>query len=267
MDNLNPMDMRPKSSGSDTTQPFDVVQLPSKGLLYRTGPLAGKETIEIYYLTAAHEDILTSPNLLATGKMIELLLKAVIKNRDINSEDLVLGDRNAILVWLRSTGYGSEYPVRIRCRSCLETYDHEFDLSELNLKFLETTPDENGLFSTVLPVSKKTVKFSLMTGREENELNDILEKKKSKIGSPISNATTLKISKLIKEVDGSSDLTLIRNFVSNMSAKDSREFRKVVMDIEPGVILRQEAKCKLCGSISEEVVPINPNFFWPDIQL
>jgi hypothetical protein len=262
---MNPADIRPKGSDSETQLPFDIVTLPSRGLLYR-GPLEGKESIEVYYLTAIHEDILTSPNLLQSGKMIDVLLKNVIKDKDVLPGRLLLGDRNAILVWLRSTGYGSDYPVKIRCRACGEAYDYEFDLAELDIKSLETPPDENGLFEYFLPISKKKIKFGLMTGDDDNSIAKIIASKKSK-NITIDNTLTLKMAYMIKEVDGNADETYIKQFVERLPVKDSRTFRQHLNDIEPGIIMEQDATCSFCGNVAKEVVPIQPNFFWPDVRI
>jgi hypothetical protein len=263
---MNPADIRPKSSGADSQLPFDVVTLPSRGLLYKEGPLAGKDSVNVYYLTATHEDILTSPNLLQSGKMIDVLLQSVIKEIGVSSGSLLLGDRNAILVWLRSTGYGSDYPVRIRCRNCGESFDHEFNLAELDIKMLDEEPDEDGLFSYVLPVSKKKVRFGLMTGDDDNTIAKIAENKKvNKI--KIDNTLTLKMSYMIKEIDGNKDETFIKQFIEKLPVADSRAFRKNLYSIEPGIIMEQDATCSSCNNTTKEVVPIQPNFFWPDIRI
>lgn len=264
---MNPRDIRPKASSETTDLPFDTIDLPSRGLLYKSGPLAGNGTVEVFYLTATHEDILTSPNLLQSGKMVDTLLNAVIKNRDVKAEELLLGDRNAILVWLRSTGYGSEYPVKIRCKNCAETYTHEFDLSELNLKTLDEEPDSDGYFSFTLPMSKKAIRFKFLTGKDETEVSDLMASKKSKNVGGIDSSNTEKLCRMIVEIDGNQDPMHIRTFVRSMRAGDSKAFKKYVNQIEPGIIMRQDAKCSSCGNIAEEVVPITPNFFWPDFEL
>ena len=259
-DALNPELVKGKSSTSEYQRPFDVIELPSKGMLY-DGDLKNKPTIEVYYLTAKEEDILSSPNLLRTGKMVDTLLASVIKDRSIDPSKLLVGDRNVILVWLRSTGYGSEYPVRIACKSCDSQYDHSFDLSNLDIKFLDKAPDANGLYSLTLPSSRKTIKFSFLTGQDEADIVEIINARKSKLSTNIESMVTLRMLKMIKEIEGITDA---RSFVENMPAKDSREFRRYVTEIEPGILMRQEAKCPHCGSISEENIPIQTNFFWPD---
>lgn len=259
----NPELIKGKSAGQvEYSRPFDVVDLPSKGLLYE-GALKDKKQVEVFYLTAREEDILSSPNLLRTGKMVDALFASALKEK-IDPSTLLVGDRNVILVWLRSTGYGSEYPVRINCRSCDTPFEHEFDLSKLEVNYLERTPDEGNLFYFTLPNSKKTLKFSFLTGKDEAEIVETINARKSKTSSSVDAMVTLRMLKMIKEIDGISD---IKSFIENMSARDSREFRKFSNSIEPGILMKQEVKCPHCGAISEEQIPIQPNFFWPDIGI
>lgn len=261
----DPGKIRPAGSSAEYEMPFDVISLPSKGLVYpKESSLHKKETIEINYLTAIHEDILTSPNLIQTNKMIPVLLKSVIRDRNIKVDELCLGDRNTILIWLRSTGYGPEYPVRLYCTDCGAHYEYEFNLAELDIKELEVIPDENGLFEYSLPVSKKLIKFRFLNSIDEEEINTIVTSKKKKLGTKINSTLSMKMFKIVQEVDGNEDRGFIKTFIERMPVKDSIAFRKYIQDIEPGVVLRQESKCSECGSLHEEVVPIQANFFWPD---
>ena len=261
----DPGKMKPAGSSVDLEMAFDVISLPSKGLVYSPeSKLYKKETLEINYLTAIHEDILTSSNLIQTGLMIPVLLKSVIRDKQIDVDELCLGDRNTILIWLRSTGYGSEYPVRLNCVDCGANYTYEFDLSKLDIKELEAKPDDNGLFEFTLPVSKKLIKFRFLNSKDEKEINDIVSSKKKKLGNKINNSLSLKMFRIIQEVEGNEDRGYIRSFTESMPVKDAKEFRKYLQEIEPGVVMKQEAKCSECGSIHEEVVPIQASFFWPD---
>jgi hypothetical protein len=261
---MNPELIKGKTSSQvEYCRPFDGVDLPSRGLLY-DGALKDKKSIEVCYLTAREEDILSSPNLLRTGKMIDSLLLSAFKEKTIDPSSLLVGDRNVIMIWLRSTGYGSEYPVRINCRFCDSPYEHEFNLSTLEIKYLDKAPDENNLFFFTLPTSKKRIKFSFLIGKDEADIVEIISARKTKISSNIDTMVTLRMLKMIKEVDGISN---IKSFVENMPAKDSREFRKYATEIEPGIVMKQEVKCPSCGAISEENIPIQPNFFWPDFGI
>jgi len=262
-DILKKAEMKPKSSGEEYTIPFDVVPLPTKGLLYKSGPLKGKDSVEVHYLTAVQEDILTSPNLLASGKMLDTLLRSVLKDKTIEPETLTLGDRNAIVIWLRSTGYGSDYPVQVRCGSCGHEWAHEFDLGTLDVRELEEKPDSDGLFSFELP-SGKLIRFKLLTSADELNILKRVEAIKSKQGSQIDHSLSLKMMASICEVDGEQDPMIVKMFVESMPVKDARSFRDHMGNIEPGVLMTQECECPACANVAQEVIPIRGNFFWPD---
>lgn len=257
-------EIKPKSSGESYTIPFDVVPLPSRGLLYTSGPLVGKDSVEVHYLTAIQEDILTSPNLLQSGKMLDTLISSVLKDKKIKPEELTLGDRNAIIIWLRSTGYGAEYPVLLKCPSCGKEREHEFDLGSLKVRELEEAPDKDGLFTFEMPKSKATVRFKFLTSEDEMNVLKRVEAIQKKQGSSIDNSLSLKMMASIAEVNGQRDTLTIKTFVETLPVKDARSFREHINNMEPGVIMSQECECPSCGDITTEVIPIRGNFFWPD---
>lgn len=254
---------RPHASAQEQTRPFDIVPLPSKGLLYKDSPLAGKDSIEVFYLTAKEEDILTAPNLLKSGKVMDHLLRAVLVDKNIDPQQLLLGDRNAILVWLRSTGYGAEYPVKITCSECGESFEHEFDLAALNVRFLEIQPDDDGCFTTELPVTKKTIRVKLFTAADDDAIDETVKKRAKKLGGT-GNPMTTRLLAHIQDIEGMT-ADQVRQFIVTLNARDSRHIRKFIADLEPSVIMRQDATCTECGELNEEVViPITTRFFWPD---
>lgn len=263
-DVLNRAQIKPKSSSEEYTIPFDVVHLPSKGLLYKEGPLAGLESVECHYLTAIQEDILTSPNLLSSGKMLDALLTSVLKNKTIDPSKLTLGDRNAIIIWLRSTGYGSDYPVSINCRSCSKDWENNFDLGSLKVRELEIVPNGEGLFELILPQTKAKILFRFITSEDEVMILKRVEAAQKKQGVVVDSSMSLKMMTSIVEVNGSRDPFTIKRFVEFMPVKDSRAFRDYVNNNEPGIIMTQDCECPVCGNISTEVIPIRGNFFWPD---
>ena len=266
MDEVFKGELKPKGSQTSSFEvPFDVIELPSKGKLYKGTTLEGKTSLEIQYLTAAQEDILTSPNLLQSGKVLDVLLRSVIRDKRINTKELLLGDRNAIVVWLRSTGYGELYPVELACKSCSFSFTNEFDLSKLETKELTEEPDEDGLFSLNLPTRKNVIKYSLLTAGDEEKIMRMIEDRRKKTNSQVMNAATIRMKYMIKSIDGNSDLIKISNYVDSMPVKDSRYFRNIVNEIEPGIIMGQEVSCPSCGNVNKEDIPIRENFFWPDI--
>lgn len=259
-------DEKNQSSSSSFEIPFDIIELPSKGKLYKGTTLEGMDSIEIHYLTAKEEDILTSPNLIQSGKLLDVLLKSVLKNKKINVEDFLLGDRNTILVWLRTTGYGAEYPVSVQCEHCGHEFVNEFDLSSLDIKELPEDPDDSGVFSCELPIRKNTIKFRLLTAGDEQKIQRKIEDTKKLTKSQVSPASTIRMKFSIVDVDGNSDAAFISNYIDTMPVKDARVFRTRFAEIEPGMIMEQEMTCPSCGERSDESIPIRSNFFWPDTE-
>ena len=248
------------------TVPRDFVILPSKGRVYSPdSPLHNMEEIEVRHLTAADEDILTSRSLLRSGRAIDTLLDNVIINKSIKSEDLVSGDKNAIMTFLRITGYGPEYNVEISCPDCNEDIKCEFDLTKLNMNMLDIDPVAEGVnrFELTLP-SGLIVHFKLLTSREEKIISDEQDKIKKMTNSPLDHNITTRLQHQIISVDGNEDKTYIQNFIKIMNVRDSRAFRKYFDNMEPDVIMKQEFSCPLCGHGGEVDIPITVDFFWPD---
>ena len=246
--------------------PRDFVMLPSKGKIYPTGsPLHNLEEIEVRHLTAADEDILTSRSLLRSGKAIDAMLNNVILNKTINTEELISGDKNAILTFLRITGYGADYPVEIECPGCNESIKHEFDLSQLKMRFLDVEPAAEGenRFSFEMP-SGVYVEFKLLNSAEDNQITDEADKLKKMTNSPFEKNVTTKLKHQIISVNGDTNRATISHFVDNMNVRDSRAYRKHLDEIEPDVDMNQEFKCPLCGHSGEVEIPITVGFFWPE---
>ncbi len=242
--------------------PFDVIELPSKGLLYHN---CG-ETVKVEYMTAEDENILTSPNLVQSGKVLDVLLERKIKQEGLDARDLLLGDRNAIMIFLRSTAYGEMYPVKLTDPETKEEFETEIDLSKLPVKSIGAAPDENGLFPFELPKLKKTVKFRLLTARDEENLVKAEEKRKKLLNSKVSTLLTSRLALQIMEVDGNKDKSYIQQFVQYLPAFDSLELRKYMEEIEPGLDLRADVESP-SGAVFRSLIPITVRFFWPNIQL
>ena len=248
------------------TVPRDFVILPSKGRVYSSdSPLHNMEEIEVRHLTAADEDILTSRSLLRSGTAIDTLLDNVIINKSIKSEELVSGDKNAIMTFLRITGYGPEYNVEISCPRCNEDVKSEFDLTKLNMKMLDTNPIAEGQnrFSFDLP-SGINVHFKFLTSKEEKIISDEQDKIKKMTNSPLDHNITTRFKYQLISVDGNEDKSYINKFINVMNVRDSRAFRKYFEEIEPDVIMKQDFNCPQCGHRGEVDIPVTVDFFWPD---
>ena len=248
------------------TVPRDYVMLPSKGRIYPTNsPLHNLEEIEVRHLTATDEDILTSRALLRSGKAIDTMLTNVIMNKSINVTDLISGDKNAILTFLRITGYGPEYDVEIDCPGCNDTIKHEFDLSKLTMRFLDVDPmgDGENRFDFIMP-SGIPIEFKLLNSAEDQQISDEQDKLKRATNSPLEKNVTTKYKHQIISVDGKDDQVFINNFVDTMNLRDSRAFRTYLEEVEPDVDMKQEYKCRMCGHSEEVEIPVTVGFFWPE---
>lgn len=247
--------------------PVENVFLPSKGMLYSADhPLCNAESTEIKCMTAKEEDLLTSRALIKNGTVISKLLQSCMLNKMVDPENLLSGDRNALLIAIRVTGYGADYTVKIDCPDCDEQFENEFSLNGLEMKGLGAQPlaPNTNLFSFVLPVTKREVQFKLLTGKDEAELLDADKRRKKLAVSQVETTVTGRLFKSIVSLDGVTDGTKLARQVANMPAGDSRALRKYMDTIEPGVQMKQFAKCTSCGEQSEVDIPLGITFFWPD---
>tara|TARA_Y100001963_G_scaffold160093_1_gene267781 strand:- start:37826 stop:38662 length:837 start_codon:yes stop_codon:yes gene_type:complete len=248
--------------------PVESVPVPSKGKVYPHGnPLSGMESLEIYGMTAKQEDILTSRALIKKGTVITHLLKSCLVDKNIDVDSMLLGDRNALMVAVRITGYGSEYMSDVVCPACTERVSHNFNLGNLGIKRLTIEPAVQGenLFEFQLPVTNKKVRFRFLTGRDETEINVTEERKKKAMpGMNIESGVTARLSRCIVSVGDVTDPGKISMFVNRMPAKDSRALRSYMDDHEPGIDMKTFMTCPSCGESSHVGVPVGINFFWPE---
>lgn len=247
--------------------PVEAVPLPSMGLIYPSGtPLYRSETVDIRSMTAKEEDILTSRALIKKGTVISHLLKSCVVDKNIDVESMISGDRNALMIALRITGYGAEYNVEVSCPECSERNKQDFSLADLPIKRLEVEPVVDGanLFEYILPVSKKRVLFRFLTGADETEMSQEADRRKKKLGVESDSSVTMRLQTAIVEVDGIKDKNKIAQFVRSMPAGDSRALRKYMDDAEPGVEMKSFMTCSSCGESSEVRLPLGASFFWPD---
>ena len=242
--------------------PFDVIELPSKGLLYP----GADSTCKVQYLTAADENILTSPNLIKNGKVLDVLLERKVVNSPVPIKDMLVGDRNAIMIWLRATGYGEIYPVKLTDPNSAEEFEYDVDLSNMKTKELTVQPDENGYFDFELPKSKKKIKFKLLTVGDESSILKRSEARNKAIKSQISNTLTYRLEQQIVSVDGNADKSYIAQFIQYMPAYDSLKFREYSDSIEPGIDLTVDVEGP-SGEVFPSVIPIGLDFFWPNARV
>ena len=239
-----------KSDGFEI--PFDVLNLPSQGVFYPDG----RQTLTIRYLTAREENILTSPSLIESHSALDLVIKSVIMNDGVDINKLLSVDRNAILIFLRSTAYGNKFPVMISCPSCLKSEETSFLLSDLNIKEASDKPDENGCYEYKLPKMKLgnepvTIKFRPLTVEAERKMIAEIESVSDE-DNKIKKSVTARYAAQIVSINGSSDEKLIRKLSDNMLAYDSNALKKYMNEVEPGIDGKIKLKCPNCGEEFEE---------------
>ena len=241
--------------------PTEVVDLPSKGLVYdKENPLSSGK-IEMKYMTAKEEDILSNQSYITNGTVLDKLLKALIVSKDINYNDLIVGDKNALLISARILGYGSEYEFNYKDEKV------KIDLSILDNKEIDKKLFEQGKneFSFTLPKSGSIITFKLLTHGDESKIERELKGLK-KINPKASPELSTRLKYMIVSIDGSSETKDVREFVDTyFLAQDSRSLRNYIKDFQPDVNLN--IPVELEGGEENITIPIGLNFFWPDADL
>lgn len=243
--------------------PTETVSLPSKGLLYPKESPLSKGEIEMKYMTAKEEDILTNANYMRQGTVIDKLLQALIIT-PINYDDLLIGDKNAILIAARVLGYGKDYTFKYT-NSRGQEAEATVDLSQLNEKQLDESLLTTGVneFSFSLPKSGNVITFKLLTHGDEKKIEAEV-KGLQKVNPNGSFDVTTRLKYMITSINGDRDIKSIRDFVDNaFLAPDARALREHYNKIQPDINLTFKPNDE---SYTGEgiAIPISLNFFWPD---
>ena len=247
--------------------PTEVLSLPSQGLLYPEDSPLRSGTIDVKYMTAKEEDILTSTNLIQKGLVIDKLLTSVIADDKVSLDDMLIGDKNALMVGTRVLGYGPEYQVKMEDPDTGLEVEHSFNLTTLETREIDDKVFKNGnKFSFKTPKSGNTLEFRLLTHKDENDIaKEVKSYEKLTKATGVSNELTTRLKKQITSVDGDTTQSVINDFVDNkFLALDSLEFRKNLNKINPGVDMSYPFECPHCSHTQEVVVPLGTGFFWPN---
>jgi len=236
--------------------PSEEVELPSKGLIYPKDHPLSSGKIELKYMTAKEEDILTNQSYIQKGTVLNKLLDSVILTEGVKQQDLILGDKNAVLVATRILGYGAEYKFTYRGE------DKIVDLSSLENKEFDESLITQGKneFEFVLPHTKTPITYKILTGVDENKIDRELEGLK-KINKNASPELSTRLKYIITSVNGESGSKEVREFVDNfLLAIDSKALRKHLRETQPDVDLRY-----IDEDGKEVAIPIGISFFWPEL--
>ena len=240
--------------------PTETIELPSKGLIYPEDNPLSSGTIEMKYMTAKEEDILSNQSYIQNGTVLDKLLKSLIVSK-IDYNELIIGDKNAVMIAARVLGYGKDYEFEYKGEKV------SVDLSTLENKEFDETSITRGIneFSFTLPNSGTIITYKLLTHKDETAINTELKglKKINKNSDP---SISTRMKHMILSVNGDSDRKTVREFVDNyFLASDARAFRKHVQEVQPDVDLKVTIEL----SSGEEAIdlPIGVTFFWPDATI
>lgn len=249
--------------------PTEFVNLPSRGAFYPPGhALHNKDTVEIKQMTAKEEDILTSRSLLKKGVALDRVIQNLIMDRNIDPDSLLIGDRNAIIVATRVSGYGNVYNTNVRCPECGANQEYSFDLNEIeiydgeDIDKLDLTDNEDGTFSVILPKTGLNIRFRLLNGYDEKFLAKQADADRKSKGPE--NNITRQIARLIVSVNDNDTSEAINYVVENIPSLDSRHLREAYKLAAPNVDLTQNFECNECGHEQDMEVPLSADFFWPN---
>ena len=250
--------------------PTEIVELPSKGLFYdKFHPLYGKQDIEIKLMTAKDEDTLSSKSLIKKGIVIDRLLQDLIVDKSIKPEDLLVCDKNALMIAARKSGYGADYTTRVTCPNCGITQEYSFDLNTC-ANVVCNDPNEvlpegvsrvgESMFKFSLPTSGFEWTVKLMTGKEEQALTQkqLSQQKNGK------DTFLLDLLRMITvSINGVSDSSLIEKAINVMPIKDYKLFKEKLDKINPKLELKSTFNCVSCEYETVLEVPFTTDFFWP----
>jgi hypothetical protein len=242
---------------NETKFPTEIVELPSQGLIYPADHPLRSGKVEMKYMTAKEEDILTNQNYIQKGIVLDKLLEALTMNK-FPLKEITPGDKNALIIASRVLGYGKDYTFTYGGK------EYNVDLSTLENKPFDTSLiTSRGTFKLKLPVSQTEIEFKLLTDKDEELINQEIQGFK-KLNKEISSDVTTRLKHHLVVVDGSTDRNIIKEFVEfNLLAADSRALRLYIKEISPDINL--STKVEVNGVEEDIDIPISLNFFWPDL--
>lgn len=258
---FNPEDFMSKQMAEtdpDLIVDTDVVKLPSNGKFYPFKEVA------VEYLTAKDEDVLTTPALMENGTVLDEILKRKIKTPGVDVENLLTGDKNAILIFLRASSYGSNYDVEVANPNTGKPFKATIDLTKIDYLTPTEDPDQKGEFTVEIPMRKKIVKFRLLNDKEVRYIVNQAELIKDTYNQKFAEVSTMRLKAAITEINGNRDQNYIDRFVEVMPAGDALKIRTKMTDVTPGVDLTYEFVSPE-GHLFRAPLAMGIDFFFPSL--
>ena len=241
--------------------PTETIDLPSGGKFYPEGSPLRSGKVDVKYMTAKEEDILTSTNLIVKGTVVDKLMESLIVTKGVKPDDLLVGDLNAVMVASRILAYGKYYPIELTCGDCGNKFSHVVDLSELEMVPPSVVPD-NGEYTLQLPTGV-AITFRLLTRGDERAVRAEVDALK-KVNGAIEGDTAIRLKYMITSVNGNRDKKIVREFSEAMIIRDIRALREEVKKISPDVNFDLNVPCSQCTNLMKVRMPFGPTFLWPD---
>ena len=247
-----------RETDPDLMTSYEIVKLPSNGIFYSHKI----SEVKVEYMTSRDEDIITTPSLIDSGDLLNILLKRKIKTPEIIIDDLLAGDRNAILLFLRTSSYGADYSVQVTDPRNGIIFKSVVDLLKLKNKEITELPDQYGYFRVEIPMRKKTITLKLLSSGEDTKIFKNAEAIKEAYGEEVSHYPTLKLKAHIVAINEKTDRSYIDKFVDAMPALDALTIRRKIMDVSPDIDMKYEFTAK-DGYKFEAYLTLGLDFFFP----
>jgi hypothetical protein len=247
-----------KETDPDLMTSYEAIKLPSQGLFY---PSHISE-VNVEYMTSRDEDLLTTPSLIENGTVLDALLKRKIKTPGITPEELLPGDRNAIILFLRTSSYGADYSVQVTDPRTGVPFKSIINLLKLRYKEVKELPNEYGYYSVEIPMRKKLVYFRLLSSGEDNMIFKKAEALKEAYGTEYSEYNTLKLKASVVAINEKTDRSYIDKFIDAMPALDAFKIRRRILDVSPDVDMEYEFAAKDGYKFTANLT-VGIDFFFP----
>lgn len=247
--------------------PTEIISLPTDGYFYPEGHPLSTGEVELKYMTAKEEDILSSENLIRKGKVIDALLESLIVNKNIKTSDLFIIDKEALVISARKLAYGDKYSTVINCPSCGQKNEIDINLSEFQPEPFDFSQYERGIniFNYTTPKGGNIIQYKLLTQKDELEIDVTLKALAKMNKNSVVPEITIRLKQVIVSVDGDDSKSRINEFVDRILSQDSLAFRQHMRANIPKLNTKFLFDCQFCSYEKQEDTPIGVNFLYPEL--